>query len=41
MFLLLLIHENPVAQSIFKIGKFSWMMFGNLGAAVVCSSKES
>jgi hypothetical protein len=30
-----------IAQSIFKIGKFSWMMFGNLGAAVVCLSKES
>lgn len=30
-----------IARSIFKIGKFSWMIFGNLGAAVVCSSKES
>jgi hypothetical protein len=30
-----------IARPIFKIGKFSWMMFGNLGPAVVCSSKES
>jgi hypothetical protein len=30
-----------IARSICKIGKFSWMMFGNLGAAAVCSTKES